>query len=138
MKPAETSARHLCAECAAPLEASVEVAASELRLVEAPSGGGGYLEVRGRQVRLTDTQFAMLAMMAARMAAETAIADVVRGFVPSVQLIASLPWDSQQPTDTHLKQLVRRTRRALEEAGLGDLIESRRLFGYRLRVTPHA
>jgi len=110
--------------------------AVELVFVEAPSGGGGYLTAGGNQVRLTDTQFAMMLTMAQRMAAEAAVAPVVRGFVPSGQLIADLPWDAHDPDEGHLKQLVRRTRKALEASRCGDLIESRRGFGYRLRVMP--
>jgi pSer/pThr/pTyr-binding forkhead associated (FHA) protein len=108
----------------------------ELRFLEAPSGGGGYLEVRTRRVQLTDTQFAMLLMMARRMSGEASVPEVVRGFVPTGQLIADLPWDTHAPSENHLKQLVRRVRKALEMAGIGNLIESRRGFGYRLRVMP--
>jgi hypothetical protein len=63
----------------------------ELTFLEAPSGGGGYLDVRNRRVQLTDTQFELLAMMARRMCDEAAIASIVRGFVPTGQLIADLP-----------------------------------------------
>ncbi|MEZ4402635.1 MAG: FHA domain-containing protein [Kofleriaceae bacterium] len=110
--------------------------AVELRFLEAPSGGGGYLEVRTRRVQLTDTQFEMLLMMARRMASEATVPEVVRGFVPTGQLIADLPWDTHAPSENHLKQLVRRVRKALEQAGIGNLIESRRGFGYRMRVMP--
>jgi hypothetical protein len=72
------------------------------------------------------------------MASEVAVAEVIRGFVPTGQLIADLPWDACDPSENHLKQLVRRTRKALVLAGIGDLIESRRCFGYRLRVVPSA
>lgn len=108
----------------------------ELRFIEAPSGGGGYLDVRSRRVQLTDTQFEMLLMMARRMASETTVPDIVRGFVPTGQLIADLPWDTHAPSENHLKQLVRRVRKALEQAAIGNLIESRRGFGYRLRIIP--
>jgi pSer/pThr/pTyr-binding forkhead associated (FHA) protein len=108
----------------------------ELTFLEAPSGGGGYLDVRHRRIQLTDTQFELLLMMARRMAAEATIATIVRGFVPTGQLIADLPWDTHAPSENHLKQLVRRVRKALELAGIGNLIESRRGFGYRLRVIP--
>ncbi len=107
-----------------------------LAFLEAPSGGGGYLAAGSHRVRLTDTQFAMVLTMARRMAAEASVGALVRGFVPSGQLIADLPWDAHDPNEAHLKQLVRRTRKALEAAELGDLIESRRGFGYRLRVMP--
>ena len=107
-----------------------------LVFIEAPSGGGGYLDVRGRRVQLTDTQFALLQTMAQRMLAEASVAELVRGFVPTGQLIADLPWDTHAPSENHLKQLMRRVRKALELAGIGNLIESRRGFGYRLRVMP--
>jgi hypothetical protein len=35
-----------------------------------------------------------------------------------------------------VKQLVRRVRRRLVESEIGDLIESRHRFGYRLRAIP--
>ncbi len=108
----------------------------ELTFLEAPSGGGGYLDLRQRRVQLTDTQFELLVMMARRMCAEAATPAIVRGFVPTGQLIADLPWDTHAPSENHLKQLVRRVRKALELAGIGNLIESRRGFGYRLRVIP--
>jgi DNA-binding response OmpR family regulator len=60
----------------------------------------------------------------------------VRGFVRSTELLASLSWDTARPEDNHIKQLVRRVRQALARASMGDLIESRHGFGYRLRVRP--
>jgi hypothetical protein len=107
-----------------------------MRLVEAPAGGGGYLEAAGSRLQLSVTQYAMMAMLMARMTSEANIAPVVRGFVPSGQLIADLPWDASDPNENHLKQLVRRLRRALDSIRLGTMIESRRGFGYRLRVIP--
>ena len=108
----------------------------EMKFLEAPSGGGGYLQIAGQQLQLTDTQFAMLLTLARRMAGETEVAPIVRGFVPSGQLIADLPWDTPNPGENHLKQLVRRVRALLDTVALGTLIESRRGFGYRLRAMP--
>lgn len=108
----------------------------ELRFAEAPSGGGGYLDALDHRVPLTVTQFAMVHMLATRMVIEEAVSELVRGFVPTGQLIADLPWDAVDPQENHLKQLVRRIRKAFEAAGMGNLIESRRGFGYRLRVRP--
>ena len=108
----------------------------ELKFLEAPSGGGGYLQLAGRQLQLTDTQFALLLELTRRMDTEVDVAAVVRGFVPSGQLIADLPWDSTSPNEAHLKQLVRRVRAILDTVSLGTLIESRRGFGYRLRAIP--
>ncbi|HEY4244543.1 MAG TPA: FHA domain-containing protein [Kofleriaceae bacterium] len=110
----------------------------DLRFLEAPSGGGGYLAVGGKQLQLTDTQFEMLLMLARRIASESDVAPIVRGFVPSGQLIADLPWDTPSPSENHLKQLVRRVRAVLDAVNLGTLVESRRGFGYRLRAVPRS
>ncbi len=104
-----------------------------LRLTGAPSSGGGYLAIDARQVLLTDTQFELLATLVQRMRDEATVHALVRGFVTTGQLIADLPWHCPDPGENHLKQLVRRTRQAVVAAGLTDLIESRRGFGYRLR-----
>lgn len=107
-----------------------------LRFLEAPSGGGGYLQLAGKQLQLSITQFAMLQMLARRSANEVDVPPILRGFVPSGQLIAELPWDTANPNENHLKQLVRRVRVLLDVASLGTLIESRRGFGYRFRAVP--
>ncbi|MBL4634626.1 MAG: helix-turn-helix domain-containing protein [Kofleriaceae bacterium] len=60
----------------------------------------------------------------------------LRGYLPSAQLIEKVSWDTAYPTDNHLKQLIRRVRKILDSEGLGNLIESRRGFGYRLRCIP--
>ncbi len=106
------------------------------RLDEAGSGGGGYLVAVGQQLQLTDTQLELLRMLSHRMLSEAHVSSLVRGFVPSGQLIAGLPWDSPTPDENHLKQLVRRIRRMLEAIRLGGVIESRRGLGYRLRIIP--
>lgn len=106
------------------------------KLVEAPAGGGGFLEAVGERLWLTDTQLAMLRMLGQRMLEQADQPSLLRGYVPSGQLIAELPWDSTAPDENHLKQLVRRIRRALDGIRLGGIIESRRGFGYRLRIIP--
>lgn len=107
-----------------------------MRLLEAPSGGGGYLQVGKHELKLTDTQFALVGVLARKMASEAGVAPVVRGFVPSTHLLVDLPWDTSSPSENHLKQLVRRVRAVLDQASLSTLIESRRGFGYRLRAIP--
>jgi FHA domain len=107
-----------------------------LRVIEAPAGNGGYLEAAGQRLQLSLTQHAMLRLLVDRMQAQAEVPELVRGFVPSGQLIADLPWDATSPDENHLKQMIRRTRRALDTIRLGSLIESRRGFGYRLRVIP--
>lgn len=106
------------------------------RLHEPTGGGGGLIEVDGKQVQLTTTQFELMALMIRRMASEVHQPDLVRGFVRSSELIADLSWDTREPSENHVKQLVRRVRRALIKSEIGDLIESRHRFGYRLRAIP--
>jgi hypothetical protein len=108
----------------------------DFRMHEPTGGGGGVIEVGGKQVQLTATQFELMALMIRRMAAESHQPELVRGFVRSSELIADLSWDTREPTENHVKQLVRRVRRALMKAEIGDLIESRHRFGYRLRAVP--
>lgn len=106
------------------------------RLHEPTGGGGGLIEVNGKQVQLTTTQFELMALMIRRMATEAHQPELVRGFVRSSELIADLSWDTREPSENHVKQLVRRVRRALLKSEIGDLIESRHRFGYRLRAIP--
>ncbi len=108
----------------------------QFRLHEPTGGGGGLIEVDGKQVQLTTTQFELMALMIKRMAAESHQPELVRGFVRSSELIADLSWDTREPSENHVKQLVRRVRRALMKSEIGDLIESRHRFGYRLRAIP--
>lgn len=106
------------------------------KLHEPTGGGGGLLEIDGKQVQLTMTQFELMALMIRRMAGEAHQPELVRGFVRSSELIADLSWDTREPSENHVKQLVRRVRRTLIKSEIGDLIESRHRFGYRLRAIP--
>jgi len=106
------------------------------KMHEPTGGGGGLIEIDGKQVQLTTTQFELMALMIRRMASEAHQPEIVRGFVRSSELIADLSWDTREPTENHVKQLVRRVRRALIKSEIGDLIESRHRFGYRLRAVP--
>lgn len=107
-----------------------------VRLSEPTGGGGGLVEVDGQQVQLTTTQFEFVVVLINRMIEESHQPDLVRGFVRSSELIADLSWDARDPSENHVKQLVRRVRRVLDKAKLGQLIESRHRFGYRLRAMP--
>jgi hypothetical protein len=106
------------------------------KLHEPTGGGGGLVEIDGKQVQLTTTQFELMALMIKRMASEIHQPELVRGFVRSSELMADLSWDTREPSENHVKQLVRRVRRALQKSEVGDLIESRHRFGYRLRAIP--
>jgi hypothetical protein len=114
----------------------VGVVMLEMRMAEPTGGGGGLLEVEGRQVQLTATQLELVSLLVKRMVDESHQPSEVRGFVRSSELIGRLSWDTREPGESHVKQLVRRVRRALIKAGVGDLVESRHRFGYRLRVLP--
>jgi hypothetical protein len=101
----------------------------------APSGGGGgVVELGGQIAQLSEVQYQLVRVLAERMEADEGRDERVRGFVRSTELLATLPWDTARPEDNHIKQLVRRVRRALVRAQIGDLVESRQGFGYRLRV----
>lgn len=109
-----------------------------LKLHEPTGGGGGFVELDGKRVQLTATQLELVSLMVRRMTADSGAPPLVRGFVRSSELIASLSWDTTEPNENHVKQLVRRVRRALMKVAHGDLIESRHRFGYRLRAIPRA
>ncbi len=108
----------------------------DVALVAPGGGGGGVIALEGRTMQLTAIQFELLRVLADRMFDEGGRDERVRGFVRSSELLGSLPWDTARPEDNHIKQLVRRVRRGLVRSGIGDLIESRHGFGYRLRVKP--
>jgi hypothetical protein len=104
--------------------------------LHAPSGGGGGLAViDDKPVQLTTPQYELLEMLAARMRADAGKPHNVRGFVPLGELVR-LSLDVPSPDEQHVRQLVYRVRRALINAGVGDLIDVRRNVGYRLRVVP--
>lgn len=118
--------------------ADPELPVISLKLHEATGGGAGFVELEGRRVQLTATQLGLVSIMARRMTADAAAPMPVRGFVRSSELIEALTWDTAEPNENHVKQLVRRVRRALMKVARGDLIESRHRFGYRLRAIPRS
>jgi DNA-binding response OmpR family regulator len=69
------------------------------------------------------------------MLADAGKPDELRGFVGMGELM-KLSLDVPDPGEDHVRQLVRRVRRALIKAEVGDLIEAKRGVGYRLRVIP--
>lgn len=110
--------------------------ARSVRVWSPTGGGGGIVEVDGEQVQLATSQFELFELLAERMKQDGRTPAPVRGYVRTSELLGSLSWDTAHPADNHVKQLVRRLRKSLEAAGIGDLIESRHGFGYRLRVLP--
>jgi pSer/pThr/pTyr-binding forkhead associated (FHA) protein len=105
-------------------------------LLEPRGGGGGFLKLDELVVPLTIPQLELLRALSTRMLDDGNEPEIVRGYVRSQELLAYIPWDTQHPTENHLKQLIVRIRRSLARAGVDNLIESRRRLGYRLRVIP--
>jgi len=106
-----------------------------IRLFEPAGGGGGVVELNDHQAQLGEAQFALLNVLLTRLTNEYDKPEVIRGYIRSSELLQMLPWDTPHPSDNHLKQLVRRTRRSLTSAGIPSIIESRQRFGYRLRIS---
>lgn len=106
------------------------------KLSEPSGGGGGVVEIDGTPVHLTLAQYELVARLVTRRLADALDAADTRGFISAEELVSVLSLDSMQPDDDNVRQLVRRVRRALEKAGVGDLIESRYRLGYRLAVQP--
>jgi hypothetical protein len=103
--------------------------------LHAPTGGGGGFAVIGdRPVQLTAPQYELVECLVRSMIDDDR-PDELRGFVPASALFR-LSFESSAPSEDHIRQLVRRVRRLLEKAEIGDLIEVRRGRGYRLRVMP--
>ena len=121
--------------CVAP-KTSAPVAG--VRILEPTGGNGGLVEVENTTAQLSATQLELVTILSRRMRQEAHLPLTVRGFVRSSELVGALSWDARAPDDTHVKQLVRRVRRALDRSGLGDIIESRHRLGYRLRVQSEA
>jgi pSer/pThr/pTyr-binding forkhead associated (FHA) protein len=136
IKPPMERSRAAASDFSEDEHTDVGLPSMRFRMHEPTGGGGGLIEVDGKQVQLTTTQFELMALMIKRMATEGHQPDLVRGFVRSSELIADLSWDTREPSENHVKQLVRRVRRALMKSEIGDLIESRHRFGYRLRAIP--
>jgi hypothetical protein len=118
--------------CVAPVESPPQLA---LQILEPTGGGGGLVALANATAQLTTTQLELVDLLVRKMRGDAHLPEAVRGYVRSSELVGVLSWDTRAPDDSHVRQLVRRARRNLIRSGLGDLIESRHRFGYRLRVT---
>lgn len=107
-----------------------------ITLLQPSAGGAGLVDIGKSRIQLTAAQFDLVRLLVEQMRNEAQQVIELRGYLPSAQLIEKISWDTAYPTDNHLKQLIRRVRKILDNEGLGNLIESRRGFGYRLRCIP--
>ena len=122
--------------------ATVEFAAQPDEVVfelQQPTGGGGaMMRVAGTNVQLTIAQQELMSMLVERMLAELDLDASIRGFVTTEELQDRLSLESSAAAADNVRQLVRRVRKLLVKAGVGDLIESRPGHGYRLLVIPRS
>ena len=100
-----------------------------LELTEPTGGGGGVAMIDGVSVSLTLPQLELLRILFDR------AQQGGDGFVHPNELIRRLSLDSSDPNEDHIRQLVRRLRRVLYNAGINGLIESGYGVGYRLCLT---
>lgn len=99
-----------------------------LEVREPTGGGGGIATIDGKSVSLTLPQLELLQLLYER------AQQGGDGFVHPIELIRRLSLDSSDPTEDHIRQLVRRLRRVLYNAGINGLIESGYGVGYRLSL----
>lgn len=105
--------------------------------LQQPTGGGGALAlIDGKPIQLSVAQLDLVKALVERMLAQTDADEESRGYVSIEQLLQMLSLESSEADTDNVRQLVRRVRKRMVEAGVGDLIESRHGRGYRLRVLP--
>lgn len=108
----------------------------QIEVIEATGGGGGFIEVAGKQIQISMIQLELMKLLLQRMERDRARPAAVRGYLHSSEILAEVSWDTAHPSDNHVKQLVRRLRRSLARSGRDDLVESQQGLGYRLSVRP--
>lgn len=111
--------------------------ARSIQLLEPTGGGGGIAIVDGRTIQLGPTQVELVRLLLERMTEDRDRDANMRGFVTRNEILDAVSWETREPNETHVRQIVARTQRALSRAMAGDLIESRAGTGYRLRLLPH-
>jgi pSer/pThr/pTyr-binding forkhead associated (FHA) protein len=111
---------------------------SEIQLHEPTGGGGGIIEVDGKQIQLTLAQLELVSVLIERMETDVDRDPHVRGFVSVAELLGKISLEVSLPRDAHVRQLIRRVRRSFVKAEIEDLIESRYGLGYRIRAVVRA
>jgi DNA-binding winged helix-turn-helix (wHTH) protein len=118
------------------LDNITEPAKLVMELQQPTGGGGGVLSVGDKSIQLTVAQQDLVAILVERMLEEQTSDPDIRGFVSVDELLDRLSFESKDTGRDSVRQLVRRVRRLFNNAGIGDLIESRHGRGYRLRAVP--
>lgn len=99
-----------------------------LEMVQRP-GGGVIRRTDEILVELARLEFGLLAAL---VVARAKARDADRSFVSAADLAAGLEFQSRQADGENVRELVRRVRKKLRDAGLGKLIDSQQRVGYRL------
>jgi DNA-binding response OmpR family regulator len=107
-----------------------------VRIASATGGGGGFVQIADTSIQLSMAQLQVLQLLIERMKEDEETPFAARGYVHSSELLGAVSWETPHPTENHLKQLIRRLRKALTKSGRDDLIESRQGLGYRLGILP--
>jgi hypothetical protein len=90
---------------------------------------GGVVRVNGTSVDLGKLEFRLLQVLAE---ARRDVKDLDHAYVPWPKVAEQLDFRSYEADSENVRELVRRVRRKLQQAGSGDLIESKHGVGYRI------
>jgi hypothetical protein len=80
--------------------------------------------------KLSPIEFQLLRILFVRALAEAGSPAVVKGCVPTKQLVRDLPWHSDYPDEENVRSLVKRLRKVLSEAGANGILDSEPGRGY--------
>jgi len=117
------------------LRARSELPSVRIRFHEPTGGGGGVVELNGISIQLTLPQLELMRLLVSRWQEDQNRDGKERGLVATSEVM-QLSLESSDPRGELARKLVGRLRKALDKAGLGELVETRHGFGYRLRVIP--
>jgi DNA-binding response OmpR family regulator len=98
-----------------------------IELLQRP--GGGIARADSVAIEFARLEFALIAILAE---ARQRLSDPDLCFVSAPTLAEKLSFNSDYADGDNVRELVRRVRRKVRDAGLEDLIESRQRVGYRL------
>lgn len=107
--------------------ARVQAGTHELELVQRV--GGGLIRGAEASIELARLEFDLLRLLALRMRERR---DPQLSFVSARELADGLDFNSRDADSDNVRELVRRVRKKLRQAGVPELIESRQRVGYRL------